>query len=357
MTEDAELFPEQTYIDAWSNELRTLQHAYKKREPTEYIVDRFFSLGSLNIVYGAPAVMKSMIVADLSACIVAGHEWLPGCEGQGRGILTEKMPVLWLDMDNGKRRTDERFDSLSKARKLKVDAPLYYLTMPMPPLTLADDDAIAALIILARDELKAGMIVIDNLGLVTGDVEENSAGMAQIMGYLRILAERTNAAVVVIHHQRKGSATNSSRAGDALRGHSSIEAALDLALHVVREPDSKDVTIRSTKTRGVDVPTVTATFNYEHRPGTNDLALAWFSGTQPRRGENPARDAIMFVLSEYPDGITKGRLVDIVSDHIEGAIGKNKIHNWIGDMVAITGEILEEKGINNAKILRLNNAY
>lgn len=351
--EEHDVPPEQEYIDAWSNELRTLYHAYEEREPTRYIVDKFFALGSLNVVYGAPAVMKSMLMADLCTAIVAGLEWLPGCDGNGRGILTEKMPVLWLDMDNGKRRTDERFDALSRARKLPADSQLYYLSMPMPPLTLADDDAIAALIRMVRDVIKAGMVVIDNLGLVTGDIEENSAAMAQIMGYLRILAERTNTAVVVIHHQRKGGAAQGGRAGDALRGHSSIEAALDLALHVVREPSSPELTIQSTKTRGVDVPTVTARFNFEHRPGTNDLATAWFDGVETKRGMNPVRDSILFILEEYPDGIHKGRLVDIVSDHIEGNIGKNKIHNWISDMVAVTGEIVEEKGMHNAKILKL----
>lgn len=339
----------------WLNQLRTLTHAYEEREPTRYIVDRFFEAGSLNIVYGAPAVMKSMLVADLCACVVAGNEWLPGCMGGGRGIVTEQGPVLWLDMDNGKRRTDERIDALAKARNLPKHAPLYYLTMPMPPLMLNDMDAIIALVQLARDTLHVGMIVIDNLGLITGDVEENSAGMAQIMGYMRILAERTNAAVVLIHHQRKGGA-NGGRAGDALRGHSSIEAALDLALHIVREPDAFEVTIQSTKTRGVDVPTVTARFNYEHRAGTNDLARAWFDGVEGIRGENPVRMVILGVLADYPQGITKGRLVDIVQKEMGGDVGVNRIRNWVADMVGVTGEIEERTGNNNAKILVLNDA-
>lgn len=340
----------------WRNQLRTLHNAYEERAPTHYVVDKFFESGSLNIVYGAPAVMKSMLVADLCACVVSGHQWLPGCMGGGQGIEVDPCPVLWLDMDNGKRRTDERFDALSKARNLPADAPIYYLSMPMPPLMLNDLDAIIALVQLARDTLQAGIIVVDNLGLITGDVEENSAGMAQVMGYMRILAERTNAAVILIHHQRKGGA-NGGRAGDALRGHSSIEAALDLAIHVVREPDAHELTIQSTKTRGVDVPTVTARFNYEHRPGTNDLARAWFDGVEGVRGANPVRETVLEVLAGYPQGITKGRLVDIVHKELGTEVGVLKIRNWIGDMIAVTGEIDERTGKRNAKILVLNDAF
>lgn len=343
--------------DKWRTQIRTLSHAYQERPPTEYVVDKFFSRGSLSIVYGAPAVMKSMLVADMCACIAAGQQWLPGSMGNGDGIPVQQGAVLWLDMDNGTRRTDERFDALGRARELPADAPIYYLTMPNPPLTVADDDAVAALIRTARDDLKVNTVVIDNLGLVTGDVEENSAAMAQIMGFLRILAERTNTAVVVIHHQRK-SGTANGRAGDALRGHSSIEAALDLALHVVRELDAPEITIRSTKTRGVDVPTVTARFNFEHRPGTSDLALAWFDGVEGVRGENPVRAAVLHVLREYPQGITKGLLVDKVRKELgNDTAGINTIRNWIADMVAVTGEIDERIGKRNAKILVLGSDY
>jgi hypothetical protein len=199
----------------------------------------------------------------------------------------------------------------------------------------------------------ARLVVLDNLGLITGDVEENSAGMAQVMGNLRMVVEATKACIVVIHHQRKGGA-NGSRRGDGLRGHSSIEAAIDLALHVSREPDSSDITIMSTKTRGVDVPTVSAGFEYRHRAGTNDLELAWYYGKAEVRGANPVRDAIVGLLREYPDGITKGRLVDAVHEQLSGAVGVNKIRNWIDEMIKSTKELTTATGDKNAQIILLS---
>jgi len=312
--------------------LRSLVHAYQKREPTRYVVDKFLAEGSLNILYGPPAAMKSMLLADLCACVVGGMCWLPGSMPDGAGIATTGAPAFWIDMDNGTRRTDERIDAVARAHDLPEDAPFHYVSMPHPPFNVADLNILIYLKQLIRD-LGAKVTVIDNLGLITGEIEENSAAMAMVMGYLRQIAEDTKTALVVIHHQRKGGA-NGGRAGDALRGHSSIEAAVDLALHVIREVGQDEITIRSTKTRGVNVPTVGALFNFRHVPGTNDLERAWFSGKTPKRGDSAIRETILEVV-DYNGAIAKTRLAQSVMDAMgQDAPGINKIRSWIDDMLA-----------------------
>lgn len=121
-------------------------------------------------------------------------------------------------------------------------------------------------------EKQTGLIVIDNLGLISGGADENSASMISIMSQLRQLAEGTGAAVVVIHHQRKGNGFKG-RAGDTLRGHSSIEAAIDLGLLVEREEGSDTITMKSTKTRGQDVYPFSGAFTYETNP--NQPSQLW----------------------------------------------------------------------------------
>lgn len=331
---------------------RTLKDAYRDREPTRYIVDKFFASHSLNVIYGAPGVMKSMLMADMCACIASEDcNWLPGTGDYSEGIAVNHAPVFWLDMDNGTRRTDERFGALGKKRNMPEDAPLYYVSMPNPSFDASEQESFAYLME-AIDVLGAQLVVIDNLGLSTGNVEENSAQMSQVMGGYRIVAERTGAALVLIHHQRKGGA-GGGRAGDALRGHSSIEASLDLALHVVREANTNEVTIKSTKTRGVDVPMVTARFNYEHVMGTNDLAQAWFDGMPVIRGDSPIRDAIIDALT-MQDGITKGLLADTVHENLKHEVGINKIRNMITDMIDATGELTLSTGKHNANIIYLS---
>lgn len=331
--------------------IRNLHNAYTERPPTEYIVDKYFAASSLNIVYGPPASMKSILLADLCAAVVAGMDWLPGCNGNHSGIPVKQSPVFWLDMDNGTRRTDQRIEAVSRSRNLTVDAPFHYVSMPMPPFNVADLDALIYLKTLIR-HVGARMVVIDNLGLITGEVEENSAAMAMVMGYLRQIAEGTNCALLVIHHQRKGGA-NGGRAGDAVRGHSSIEAAVDLALHIGREQDSNKIYIRSTKTRDVDVPDVIANFYYEHRQGTSDLLKAWFDGSKVQRGENPVRDSILYLL-ESGEEMTKTRLVQAVYEDLNGAHTRSKIRAWVDDMTNVSGELAVKKGAYNAQIITIS---
>lgn len=322
--------------DSWK--VRTLKQAYAPRPPRTYVVDKFLAVPSLNIVYGSPASMKSMLLADMCACVVSGQDWLPGVEKSGGGVLVEQSPILWIDMDNGNDTTDERIEAVSKVRNLPEDAPFYYVSMPVPTLQISSLDSVMRLVN-TINQTGAKLVVMDNLGLIAGDVEENSGSMAQVMGHLRMVAEKTRAALVVIHHKRKGD-SNGGRAGDALRGHSSIEASLDLALSVTREPDSQEVTIRSTKTRGVDVPRTTAVFNFTHKPGLNELETAWFSGKPIARGVNPIRDAIIFTLKEADQPMTKGRLTDVVHEYFKGKYGINKIRNWITELEVVSKEVV-----------------
>ena len=322
-------------------QVRDLTHAYKERQPTKYIVADFFALESLNIVYGAPGVMKSMLMADMCACIVAGKDWLPGSNEYGGGVLTTKAPVLWLDMDNGSRRTDERMAAVARIRDLPDSAPLHYISMPNPPFYAKDINSLLTLQF-TIERLGVQLVVIDNLSLITGDVEENSSGMGMIMGYLRMLVERTGCSMILIHHQRKGGA-GGHRAGDALRGHSSIEASIDLAVHIMREPNSMEVSMRSTKTRGVDVPFLQGTFCFEHFPNTKDLKLAWFSGKPTKTGSNFVRDCIVDIVKEF-GSVTKGRLVDETRERLgDNAPGINTVRNWIVEMTEVTNELVIKK--------------
>lgn len=262
-------------IKAW--DIKIPEDAYKKRPPIKYVVDGFFPTHSLNIVYGAPASMKSMLMGDLCAAVVSGSDWLPETKSK-EGIKVEQGPVFWVDLDNGSRRTDERVEALSRARNIKPDDPFYYVSMPNPPLIMGPGNLDVMLYFQqVIGQLGISLVVIDNLGLVNGRIDENSAEMANVMADFRSLAERTGAAIVIIHHQRKGS-TQAGRAGDSLRGHSSIEASVDLAILIEREVDGSDIILRSTKTRGVDVRPIEATFTYDHKPGTKDLHNAIFYG-------------------------------------------------------------------------------
>lgn len=268
----------QTLKSKWFAEIKTLADAYAPRAATQYIADGLFSLPSLSIVYGSPGCLKSMILADLAICVATGTDWLPPLphETSPAAIKVTQTPVLWLDFDNGERRTANRFEALGKTYQAQETAPLQYLAMPSTGWDTTKPAQVGEAIdfILA---LGARFVVIDNLLTVSGGKDENAPEIAAAMVNLRHLTERTGAAVIVIHHSRKGT-TGKANMGDDLRGHSSIRGAIDLALKVDRQAGSDIITLESTKTRDVDVIPFSALWTYSHKPGTKDLETARFFG-------------------------------------------------------------------------------
>lgn len=261
--------------------LESLADAYQANDPIEFLVDGLLPVPSLSIVYGGPGSLKSMLLCDLAVCVAGGKIWLealPDSNGQGFSFPTKQCPVLWIDFDNGNRRTRERMAALGRGHEMPETIPFRYVSMPSPWLDASDVAVVMDLAELIKREASR-LVIIDNLGLITGSTEENSGAMAQVMGRLRWLSEYANCAVIVVHHQRKSNGTLGTgvRKGETLRGHSSIEASLDLALLVERNGREDSVSVVATKVRDYqEFDTLGALWTFEHRPETKQLYAGRF---------------------------------------------------------------------------------
>jgi hypothetical protein len=325
----------------------SLVDAYKTRPPITYLAGRIFERPSLNILYGAPGTLKSFLLADLLICVAAGEPWLPAAPWQkgGEALHTNQAPTMWCDFDNGRRRTLDRFMALGRGRNLPEDLPITIYSMPVPWLQSTDLGAIGSLA--QRAKLRgAGLICIDNLGAVLGDAEENSGDMAKVMSHFRQLAEDTGAAVVLIHHQRKGNGL-AGRAGDSLRGHSSIEAALDLGLQVEREPYAETCTITATKTRGGDVLPFRVQFTYEHdQAGEMTTAKFFGLGIEDNASMAAIEREIKTALTDQQ--LNQSELIKAVKEALP-TVGLNRIHDRI-EWLASNGKLNTTQGQRNQKI-------
>jgi hypothetical protein len=128
-----------------------------------------------------------------------------------------------------------------------------------------------------------------------------------------------------------------------------------LALLIEREEGSSQVTIKSTKTRDVDVIPFGAIFTYEHREDSKELAQARFWGT-PVKDTSPsamARRAIIEALEEAGKVLTKGALVKAAKE-IED-IGTNALRDVI-DGMAEDGTLIMTPGARNARYYELAEA-
>lgn len=305
----------------------SLADAYKPREPLRYVVHGLFPLGSVSVIYGSPGTLKSLLMADCTVCVAAGKPWLtPMIGAGGEAKKTTQHPALWLDFDNGAARTHEHFDALGQARSLPADTPLHYVSMPSPWLDMSQretGDELAAFI----THFGAKFVVIDNLGVVSGAADENSPAISQVLSNFRRVAELTGAAIVIIHHQRK-SVVPGARRGDSLRGHSSIEAALDLALLVEREEQADTILVTATKVRGASVYPFGALFTFDHRQDSDELSAARFYGVpvEDTKSDRAIDEAIMIVTAGCL--VKKHVLVAAVKQELPD-VGVNRIRTRI----------------------------
>lgn len=329
-----------TEPDPWK--IYTLKDAAQPRPPLVWVVDGVIPAGSLSIWYGAPGSLKSMILADLSVCVAGGRKWLANPQGQG-GFTTARSGVMWLDFDNGARRTHERFGALAKAHGVREDAPLHYVSMPEPTLDAGDGEGMRLLAqrVIDRD---VSLIIIDNLGVVSGNSDENSAEMQKPMGGLRWLAETTGAAVIVLHHQRKSNGNDKARAGETLRGHGSIEAKLDLGMLITR--DGQNIILSATKVRGPDIKSFGATLAFEN-DRQRELVEARFWPFDPAEVDNKdlqeLKSSIIAYLKRNP-----GESGSAVYRDVGG--NKQHVFDTIRQMVG-DGEIYERPGVGLSKKL------
>lgn len=373
-TDDVERLVNEAYIppeDAEAGEFfrqwkrYTLEDAFQPRPPRKFLVDGLIACPSLSVLFGGPGSLKTMLLMDLALSVAAGEKWLDALPGDAHkpGITfpTIQAPVLWIDFDNGPELIHERFEALARGKLISPDVPLHYTSMPRPWLDMSQNESVENLYGLIR-RLNIELLAIDNLRLVTGDVDENSGDMAQVMGNFRWLCSETRCAVVLIHHQRKssGNGNDNFRLGEMLRGHSSIEAALDLALMVERKQGEDAVAIIPTKRRLFLKDAIFgAHFTYQHREGTRDLHSARFFNQQILSRAEAAILHIQTVIRQIirQDGPCNQKdLIDTVRDTIAArpdgkAPGVNRVRGIIKTMVD-DGHLLEA-GHGRGRIYRL----
>lgn len=332
----------------------TMESAFQDRPPINYLVDGIFIRPSLNILFGPPGSLKSFFLADLACAILSGKNWLsvsPGDESSGYPIT--QGPVVWLDFDNGEYRSLDRFKALGKGYSYPDDwDALTLFSMPQPFLDARNEEHIDALLTYYLDLLKPPLLVIDNLASISGDADENSSTMALVMRNLRYISERINTCLIVIHHPPKS--------GNTLRGHSSIEASIDLSLHVSR--NNSVITVEPMKMRDADVETIRARFVYEN-DDKGILSTARFyrlpNPVENKRsqGEPDASIIKRTIWSSLENGaIKKTELRDKVKQTLadDNLRVSNKLITGAIEQMERDFHLILQKGANNSQIYSRN---
>jgi biotin operon repressor len=210
--------------------------ASAKLEP-DWLVPGAVPAGSVSFFVGKPGAAKSWLAYDLACATVLKRDWL----GFGVPTAGDHPSALILNFDNPHAECGRRFLRLG----LEPEASLWVHSWgahnppePLPAVLQLPDafDPLHAMIYAIRPSL----VIIDSLRQAHTSDESSSQEMALIMSQAKRFA-LYGAAVVIIHHTRKGDGL--------MRGSTEIEATADSITDIERE-DAQVSLVSWRKTRG-----------------------------------------------------------------------------------------------------------
>ncbi|MES9957100.1 MAG: AAA family ATPase [Sedimenticola sp.] len=209
-----------------------------------WVVKGLIEADTTTLIFGDPAVGKSLLALDIAAHVALGQSWCDRKVTQGSVALIA---------GEGHRGIGDRLAAIANAKTMDLEhAPIFVSNMParMTELNFVDE------ILVALDsEEPPNVIIIDTLHRNLGGGDENSADdIGQFIFACDMLRTTTGAAIIVVHHsghQEKNRA----------RGSSALRAAVDAEYRVSRESGNV-VKVACTKAKDFAEP-VPLFFNLE----------------------------------------------------------------------------------------------
>jgi hypothetical protein len=318
------------FARSWGDRLVAYPDLGKTISQRRYVVDGLIPESSLSVIFGQPGHFKSMLAMDLCVAVSAGQSWLPSAgEPHSRAFETAQCRVLWIDFDQGESVVKERLVAIGKSYGLtKTHDYLDVVSMPDISLDIGNNDRLSEFAAFVQ-ERKYGLVVVDTLTDVKGSVDENSAEMGAVLGNVRrFVCDITGAAVVFLHHPRKGNGERTHVDGESMRGSGAINAKLDLALHVHKKDDDV-IVVQPTKTRAAPVMPFEAIWRHESDPSSQQITSARFYLLGDRQGiRTETIDSTILSLIDAKSPENMGKLVAAVRTELDG-IGEKKIRDHV----------------------------
>lgn len=198
--------------------------------PMTWLIQDIIPTEGLIAIYGASGSGKSFLTLDLAFAIASG-------ESHWFGLRVRQAPVTYVCLE-GEAGIGKRISAWHKYTNKAIPASLKFVTQPFNLLT--DDVAKLANSIISSNHSN-GLIIIDTLNRATPGTDENSStDMGVIISAAQQLEILTKCTVCFVHHSGKD-------VTKGLRGHSSLFAALDGAIEVIKTSFNREWRIAKSK--------------------------------------------------------------------------------------------------------------
>lgn len=200
------------------------------RPPMRWRIKGVLPESGLAAVIGASGSGKTFLVLDALAAIDAGEEWF--------GHQVRSCPVVVLALE-GQEGVAKRISAYQKHTGHQLSDRFRVVTEPFSLLDIRDRPDLVET--LREAGLTDGVVVVDTLNRAAPGADENSSiDMGLLIAACSDLQAQLGGLVLIVHHSGKDGSKGA-------RGHSSLFAALDAVIEVVRENDARSWRITKSK--------------------------------------------------------------------------------------------------------------
>ncbi|HEY9269214.1 MAG TPA: AAA family ATPase [Methylotenera sp.] len=198
--------------------------------PMVWLVRGVLPANGLSALYGASGSGKSFLALDMGCAIAGGDsEWF------GRKVT--KAPVTYVCLE-GEAGLGKRIKAWNLHHNKPTPDTLRFITQPF---NLLSDDVLELSKAIIAGGGANGLVMIDTLNRASAGADENSsADMGNIISASKLLQRQTGGMVLLVHHTGKDVAKG-------LRGHSSLYAALDGAIEVMKAGGRREWNVAKSK--------------------------------------------------------------------------------------------------------------
>lgn len=198
--------------------------------PMRWMVRGVIPMEGLAAVYGASGSGKSFLILDMACAVADGEKfWF--------GYRVTQVPVTYVCLE-GESGMGKRIKVWSSYFKRPVPNALQFMTQPFDLLSYEVFELAKAIIAAGGS---GGLVIIDTLNRAAPGADENSSvDMGKIIASAKQLQNLTRGLVLLVHHTGKDSTKG-------LRGHSSLYAALDGAIEVIKTDMRREWNVAKSK--------------------------------------------------------------------------------------------------------------
>lgn len=216
--------------------------------PIQFIVQGLLPQGS-NMLASPPKYGKSWFVLDLGLAVAEGTEFL--------GRKTQKCGVLYLALEDSKRRLKSRMNKLLNGRKAPDN--FYFATDTRE----IDNGLLDELSEFIKKRPDTKLIIIDTLQKVrsAGNGKDVYGKDYRDVGALKKFADENNLCILLVHHLRKMGSPGDPF--ERISGTNGILGAVDTSIVMTRESRSDEDTLLSVVGRDVDMQEIYISFDKE----------------------------------------------------------------------------------------------